>query len=69
MPFVGVSVPVLPPDRAAFYRGIDGMTLVELIDWPVAVVIIREPRPTGAVQRYDQWRSIPLFLFFQAVKP
>jgi hypothetical protein len=39
VPLVGVSVPVPPPDRAAFYAGLTVMTLVELIDWPVAVVI------------------------------
>jgi ubiquinone/menaquinone biosynthesis C-methylase UbiE len=33
------------------------------------VAAVREPRPTGAVARYQRWREVPLFLFFRAVKP
>ncbi len=29
---------------------------------------MREPRPTGAAQRYEPWRRVPLFLYFRAVK-
>ncbi len=39
LPWVNVSVPVPPPARAAYYTGLVVMAAVELIDWPVAVVI------------------------------
>ncbi len=39
LPWLNVSVPVPPPDRAAFYAGLTVMALAELIDWPVALVI------------------------------
>ena len=30
---------------------------------------IREPQPNGGPQKYEQWRAVPLFLSFRAVKP
>jgi SAM-dependent methyltransferase len=29
---------------------------------------MRESRPAGSAERYERWRTVPLFLFFRAVK-
>jgi hypothetical protein len=36
---LNVSLPVPPPERAVYYAGLAVLAAVELIGWPVAVVI------------------------------
>jgi hypothetical protein len=39
IPGVGVTVTLQHPERAAFYAGLLALALIEVIDWPVAVLI------------------------------
>jgi hypothetical protein len=39
VPIVDATVMLPPPDRATFYVGLGALAAVELIEWPVAVVV------------------------------
>ncbi len=39
LPLVGIRLTMPPPDHLAWYVGLGAMAVVELIEWPVALVI------------------------------
>ena len=39
LPFVGWRLPVPPPELLTFYGGLAALAALELVDWPLAVVI------------------------------
>lgn len=39
LPILDATVTLPPPDRVTFYVGLGALAAVELIEWPVAVVV------------------------------
>jgi hypothetical protein len=39
LPIIDATVTLPPPDRATFYVGLGTLAAVEVIEWPVAVVV------------------------------
>ncbi len=40
LPFLGMRLPLPAAERAAYYGAIAGLVALELIDWPVALVVV-----------------------------
>jgi hypothetical protein len=39
VPLIGATISVPPPEKLAFYAGLGVLAAVELLDWPLALVL------------------------------
>ena len=39
LPVIDTTVTLPPPDRATFYAGLGALAALELLEWPVAIVV------------------------------